>query len=860
MTQEFNLSVTPVGNSQYLIRTEQVPYGAPLAEEQVTWPVDQWLEDAQQLMGDPLKALLQGAALDAAGRSALSLVELGQKLYAGLFRDTVRESWVISQGVAQSRREGLRLRLGLKNTELMRLPWEVMYGTDVPVEQLRQGSITSAPRPMVAGTRIIFSRYQFNSLNSRLNEDSFPELAPHQPIRILMVVSAPTDQEQLKLYREVKHMQQELQTPAASPSATPAEIQLTILNQPGREELAHALEQGRFQVLHYAGHSDLSAAGGSLYLVNSHTGLSEILSGDDLAGLLVNTGIRLAVFNSCRGTYTAAAHLNGSGNRNLAEALVSRGIPAVLAMAEQIPDNVALNLTRWFYHNLKQGSPIDLSLDRARQGLVATYGSQQFYWALPVLYLHPKFSGHLLARDPMQTPLSDRYGLLPPSYATSRPLPAPLPALPESAELPRPTALHRGLEDASPASLQPEPDGLKALEPAARPAIAKMLEQLSPPVESPVEPPVESPVESNCPEPDLAEPQPVDQTVLLNGFGRDLTDSTANRPPASSPPSQTGSRKPASAAAKGSRQSASVSRFWLLPVLGALLGGAAYAGLYAGLYSLPVNLPNWELPSWLGQKPASEPSSPTPLVDPTVSTEELRAIAEDSFRQGQSKLSGGQGEIEPGIEATKLLLDRNALEEAAVAISAAPADLKDDDRINFLRGRLAWQGMKAADGEHILDQARDFWELSAAANPTSLDYQQALMFAYYEAGDARNLEKAIQTWSTANANPELSDAKALDFTALAALVLQKRADDRPAPERDDHLQNAVLLYQKVMNRDPQRFAPEALRQNWLWTEAAIKNWQALSQVKPDSDQPSPAVQSPAASPSVSPSASPSSFS
>ncbi|MFM7426988.1 MAG: CHAT domain-containing protein, partial [Elainella sp.] len=59
MIQEFHLSVTPVGNSQYYIRTERVPYGAPLAENQVTWAVDHWLEQARQLMGDPLQGLLQ---------------------------------------------------------------------------------------------------------------------------------------------------------------------------------------------------------------------------------------------------------------------------------------------------------------------------------------------------------------------------------------------------------------------------------------------------------------------------------------------------------------------------------------------------------------------------------------------------------------------------------------------------------------------------------------------------------------------------------------------------------------------------------------------------------------------------------
>ncbi|HEY9749779.1 MAG TPA: hypothetical protein V6C63_13930, partial [Allocoleopsis sp.] len=64
VTQEFHLSVTPVGEDEYLIRTERVAPGVPLAEEQVVWPVEDWLNQARQLMNDPLLGLLQGDDFD----------------------------------------------------------------------------------------------------------------------------------------------------------------------------------------------------------------------------------------------------------------------------------------------------------------------------------------------------------------------------------------------------------------------------------------------------------------------------------------------------------------------------------------------------------------------------------------------------------------------------------------------------------------------------------------------------------------------------------------------------------------------------------------------------------------------------
>jgi tetratricopeptide (TPR) repeat protein len=403
VTQEFHISVTPIGDNDYLVRTERVAPGVPLAEEQVVWPVEEWLTRAGLLMNDPLLGLLRGESmhpladssdqllgnpLEAQDQRTVNLVKFGQQLYSALFQGTIRDSWVMAQGIAQHRQEDLRLRLGLKDARLPRLPWEVLAND----------------RPIATGTDVLFSRYHssFAAMSSPFQFQQVPIVEPGQPLKILMVLAAPTDQEALALRQEALHLQEELQGALRNGNRNGrfSEIQLTILEQPGREQLTQALEHNHYQVLHYAGHSSLGTAGGKLYLVSSKTGLTETLNGEDLAGLLVNNGIRMAVFNSCKGVYTATTESAAEvGEGNLAEALVKRGIPAVLAMAERIPDDVALNLSRLFYRNLKQLYPIDLSLSRARQGLLSSYGSNQLYWALPILYLHPEFDGYLQPPD-----------------------------------------------------------------------------------------------------------------------------------------------------------------------------------------------------------------------------------------------------------------------------------------------------------------------------------------------------------------------------------------------------------------------------------------------------------------------------
>ncbi|MEM6253438.1 MAG: CHAT domain-containing protein [Cyanobacteria bacterium P01_D01_bin.156] len=404
MLQEFDISITAVGDNRYLVRTEQVAPGVPLAQEQFHWPIDEWLTEAATLMHNPLLGILKGESSQrwtnrASYRSghskedpspAPTLVSLGQALYNSLFERSLRDSWLTAQGVAQNRRVPLRLRLGLKGEKLQKLPWEVIHAGD---------------RPLGTGTDVTFSRYH---LERRQGYDNLGITVPDfdQPLRVLMVIAAPNDQDRLELAREAKHLKDELH-PVALRSAgeygflpkKQLDVQLTVLEQPGRAELTQALEQGNYQALHYAGHSNLGNAGGDLYLVSRQTGLTERISGEDLAGLLSNNGVKLAVLNSCRGAYAQSDSSEvGWHEQNLAQALVNRGIPGVIAMAERIPDDVAITFTQLLYRNLKQGNSIDLCLNRTRQGLISAHGSHYSYWALPILYMQPGFDGYLASK------------------------------------------------------------------------------------------------------------------------------------------------------------------------------------------------------------------------------------------------------------------------------------------------------------------------------------------------------------------------------------------------------------------------------------------------------------------------------
>lgn len=900
MTQEFHISVTPVGNDEYLVRTEQVAPGVPLAEEQLTWRVEDWLTQARQLMSDPLQGLLQSdrapsglpaelsglpAKIEVGGAS-LSLVNLGQQLYSALFQGTLRDSWVTAQGIAQNRRETLRLRLGLKGPRLPRLPWEVMYGNDIPAEKLQQGDSQSA-RPLAAGTHLIFSRYQ---PSQRLVGSRPPlMLEANEPLRILMIIAAPSDQDRLQLHQEARKLQQELRRSAApSPEgATPPDIQLTILDQPGREQLTQTLEQGQYQVLHYAGHSDLSSAGGSLYLVNHRTGLTEVLSGDDLAGLLVNNGIRLAVFNSCRGTYTAAADPVNERERNLAEALVSRGIPAVLAMAEQIPDNVALTLTWLFYRNLKQGYPIDLSLSRARQGLISAYGSNQLYWALPILYLNHEFDGYLTPVDRtfdnpadrlLLTPqaissfsvmTSDEKPLLPASFLTDDSQPVTDEEMVASAVLaetdpgdwmqPLEAFNHANELETLEVFSDLELEALEAFNDADEPETLEWIRQLTAEAtqentQENLQQTVAGAASTTHQADGLAAFDPSDDELsedlepLSPDSGFSFVPLSAFTPPRSLPGAIT-----LHSDSQASLNSADVAptivqdfhehptpragRVVVLPLLGAL-GAVAIAFLgYALTPTLldfaKINQTELSTPTDTGESFSQKLAS--------SSTEQVKTIALTSFNKKQ---------LAQGQQAVEVLLSRNALSEATNALEAISESHQDKPEIQFLQGRLAWQSIKQGELKYTLTDVRQAWEKAAEEEPNSAVYQQALAFAYYAEGEPL---KARQTWmqtlstlkdaqstglevsnsaqtaSTQFSKPALSPEKLMAYAGVA-LSLQRISANQPPDKRELIAGKAAKIYQMVMASAPERFSTEALSQDWLWSAAAIQDWEKLAQM------------------------------
>ncbi|WP_448572429.1 CHAT domain-containing protein [Trichothermofontia sp.] len=355
----------------------------------------------------PLAAGEWPLAPQAGSYSGRLMQHLGTALWQWLFDGVVQQSLSQSQGIAIGQGKPLRLRLEIRDPELIALPWEIM-----------QAEI---------GKQAISLNQQV--LFSRTTTDVDPLVTPtHRSLlRILLVLGQPEagDRSALALEEEAASIRKVLTlagTEAINNSEVmPAPCRVDVLLQPTPAALISQLETGSYNVFFYAGHGVPGPDGGVLFLG------SDTLSGTELAQVLTRCQVSLAVFNACWGALpdrlkpelaaagvlgdlpiTTAATPTGEivsplrqgppafARSSLAEVLIHHGVPAVLAMRDSIADPEALSFIRAFAQALAERLPIDAAVAVARQHLLTLYKFNQPAWTLPVLYLHPEFDGCLL--------------------------------------------------------------------------------------------------------------------------------------------------------------------------------------------------------------------------------------------------------------------------------------------------------------------------------------------------------------------------------------------------------------------------------------------------------------------------------
>ncbi len=288
------------------------------------------------------------------------MIEFGDDLFETLFQGEVRRLY----DEARSRQQGRKLDLVLTSmiSWIAEKPWEFAY------DRTRNSFLATE---------------EVNFIRNALAAVPAQALPPREgPLRILVAAAQPVGFGRLSVAQEeavirrgfdalVKAGLAEVQ---ALPRATPAAIQ-------------GCLSTRQFDIVHFIGHGsfDETTGVGSLIFEDEHGG-SFALGERSLREIFCGRGLSLVFLNACQ---------SGSGgradfNKGVAQALVSHGMPALVANQYSVLDSSATSFAQHFYWALAQGMGLGQAAREARIAVNCSLQGEPIDWAVPVVY----------ARDP----------------------------------------------------------------------------------------------------------------------------------------------------------------------------------------------------------------------------------------------------------------------------------------------------------------------------------------------------------------------------------------------------------------------------------------------------------------------------
>ena len=282
----------------------------------------------------------------------------GAALFNAVFSGDVRACFRSSVDEAKREKTGIRVRLRLADPALADLPWEFLYNPSV-----NRFLALSVQTPLV--------RYM------DLPEVLQP-IAITPPIRVLVMISSPTDYPTLDVDGEWRRLNESLADLVAAGT-----LSLERLDEATLTALQRRLRRARYHIFHFIGHGefDQTLQEGVLLLEREKQRGHRV--GSQYLGMLLHDhdSLRVAVLNACEGARTSRQ----DPFAGTAQTLVQQGIPAVIAMQFEIADDVAGIFAHEFYGALADSYPIDAAVTEARKAIFAA--GREVEWATPVLYL-----------------------------------------------------------------------------------------------------------------------------------------------------------------------------------------------------------------------------------------------------------------------------------------------------------------------------------------------------------------------------------------------------------------------------------------------------------------------------------------
>jgi N-acetylneuraminic acid mutarotase len=291
--------------------------------------------------------------------------QFGKRLFDTVFSGEVYACFRSSLNEAATQNKGLRMRLRVDTQDLSNLPWEFIYSAG-----LNRFLAWSIETPLV---RYIEMPQPVEIL----------KVAP--PIKVLVMISSPSDFQSLDVDQEWNRLKDALQ-----PLISSGQVQLERVEMATLSALQQRLRRSEYHIFHFIGHGgfDERAQDGVL-VFEDENGRGRPLSGQYLGTLLHDhKSLRLAVLNACEGARTSQT----DPFAGVAQCLVQQGIPAVIAMQFEITDQAAITFAQEFYTAVVDGFPVDAAVGEARKAIVAS--GNDIEWGTPVLFTRAP-DGHI---------------------------------------------------------------------------------------------------------------------------------------------------------------------------------------------------------------------------------------------------------------------------------------------------------------------------------------------------------------------------------------------------------------------------------------------------------------------------------
>lgn len=351
----FDIRLTPQGDGKYTADVLESPRGETKAKDQ-----ELKLDSVQTLL-----KFLRNKGAAPAGK----VEELGQLLSDAIFPAPIMDHMMRSLEKAKDTGNNgmrVRLRFGLDQADLMKLPWEYCHD--------KRSYLALSPS-------LPFVRYLETAT-------SYEPVAMPAPVKILVAIASPTDYATLKVDEEVAWIESALQGLKAS-----GHVEYKIIEHATSFELFKQIHMDfKPHIFHFIGHGDFDRDGlGALVLEDGKTEpKAQLFNTKDMLQMLAPSDVNMVFLSAClTATFDSNDALMGIAPTLVVGNETDGHIPAVVGMQFPVPDQTAITFSRVFYESLADGEPLDAAITKARMGVYFS-GTDKVFWGIPVLFMRSK--------------------------------------------------------------------------------------------------------------------------------------------------------------------------------------------------------------------------------------------------------------------------------------------------------------------------------------------------------------------------------------------------------------------------------------------------------------------------------------